>query len=116
MAVSGRLKRTVASTYCHRMSDPLAIEPFTIAIEEELLVDLRRRIEQTRWPVAAPESGWVYGVDVDYLRALLRSWVDNFDWRASERELNLLPHYRATIEACVCTSSTSMDADPLLYR
>jgi pimeloyl-ACP methyl ester carboxylesterase len=38
------------------------------------------------------------GVDPYYLRTLLSSWADDFDWRATERELNRLPHFRADID------------------
>ena len=77
------------------MDDPIAIEPFTIAADEAALSDLRDRIERTRWSDHVAGSGWAYGTDPDYLRSLLATWADEFDWRSRERELNRLGHYRA---------------------
>jgi hypothetical protein len=80
------------------MEDPIAIEPFTIAVDETVLSDLRDRIERTRWPDHVAGSAWMYGTDPEYLRSLLATWGDEFDWREQERELNRLAHYRASID------------------
>ena len=75
----------------------LHIEPFTIAINEAVLDDLRRRIQQTRWPDQLPGNGWEQGTELDYLRELLAYWADRFDWRAQQDALNRLNHYRAEL-------------------
>ena len=67
---------------------PERIEPFSIAVEEEVLTDLRTRIRNTRWPPPAIGTPWEQGTDLGYLRRLLEYWADGFDWRARERELN----------------------------
>ena len=80
------------------MKDAIAIEPFTIAVDEAVLTDLRDRIRRTSWPDHPAGAGWEYGTDPGYLRSLLATWADEFDWRSRERELNRLPHYRAQID------------------
>ena len=80
------------------MQNQIAIEPFTIAIDEAILSDLRDRIKRTRWPGHIPAPGWDYGTDPEYLRSLLGTWANEFDWRKKERELNRLAHYRAYID------------------
>jgi Epoxide hydrolase N terminus len=80
------------------MTDPVAIGPFTISVEQAVLSKLRDRIRQTRWPHVVPGSGWEAGADSGYLRSLLDSWADGFDWRAQERELNRLGHFRADVD------------------
>lgn len=42
--------------------------------------------------------GWGHGADVGYLRDLLTTWADGFDWRAQERELNRFPHFQACMD------------------
>ena len=80
------------------MADPVAIEPFTIAVDEAALSDLRDRIRRTRWPDHVAGSDWTYGTDPEFLRSLLATWADEFDWRERARELNRLSHYRARID------------------
>ncbi len=79
------------------MPDPISIEPFTIAVDETVLADLRDRIRRTRWPDHVG-SGWDRGVDPDYLRSLLAAWAEEFDWRRQERTLNRFAHYRARVD------------------
>jgi pimeloyl-ACP methyl ester carboxylesterase len=74
------------------------IEPYTIAIDQEVLSDLRDRIRRTRWPDQVEGSGWAYGTDGRYLRELLTTWAEDFDWRARERELNRFAHHRAQVD------------------
>ena len=75
------------------------ITPFTIAVPDEVLADLRTRIRNTRWPPAAPGAAWEQGADLAYLKELLHDWSDRFDWRARERELNRFHHFRAEIDS-----------------
>jgi pimeloyl-ACP methyl ester carboxylesterase len=74
------------------------VEPFTIAVTDEVLSDLGARLRDTRWPEAAPGPAWEQGTDLAYLQDLVAYWVDGFDWRARERELNALHHFRATVD------------------
>lgn len=80
------------------MTDAVAIEPFTIAVDEAILEDLRGRIERTRWPDRMDGTGWDSGADLEYVRSLLAYWADRFDWREQERRLNRFAHYRADLD------------------
>ncbi len=77
---------------------PLQIAPFSIQIDEQQLADLRARIRNTRWPDRAPGAAWGQGTDLEYLRALLAYWGDEFDWRAQERQLNAFAQFRAELD------------------
>jgi pimeloyl-ACP methyl ester carboxylesterase len=78
-------------------SSPRA-EPFTIAVPDAVLADLRDRLARTRWPEQLPGTGWDYGADTAYLKELAEYWRKDFDWRAQEARLNTLHHYRAEID------------------
>jgi pimeloyl-ACP methyl ester carboxylesterase len=74
------------------------VEPFAIAVDDEVIADLRTRIRSARLPDAAPGEPWGQGTDLEYLRDVLAYWADGFDWRARERELNELTHFRAQVD------------------
>ena len=76
----------------------MAIEPFTIAVDDAVLSDLRERIARTRWPDEIDNADWRYGTNLAYLRDLLTSWTSTFDWRAREKALNQLSHFRAEVD------------------
>ena len=71
-------------------------EPFTIAVDDAQLVDLRRRLESARWPAEIPGAGQDYGTDQAVLRSLVERWADGYDWRGTEAELNDLGSMRTT--------------------
>jgi epoxide hydrolase len=78
------------------MSDDL--RPFTIAVPEGDLADLRDRLARTRWPEPEPVDDWSQGVPLGYLQDLCAYWRDQYDWRATEARLNRLDHIRTTID------------------
>ena len=97
---------------------PPAARPFLIAIPDEDLEDLRRRLEETRWPPAIPGTGWEYGTDVAWLRELCGYWRDGFDWRAQERVLNAWPQALVAVDGldihCVHVEGRGPDPIPLV--
>jgi pimeloyl-ACP methyl ester carboxylesterase len=76
----------------------LRLEPFTIRVADEVLVDLQARIRNTRWPDEAPGAPWEQGTDLRYLQGLLAHWADGFEWRGRERVLNQFAHFRAELD------------------
>lgn len=77
---------------------PVRPEPFTIHVEDELLDDLHRRIENTRWSPEIGNADWSYGANGSYLRSLSEYWLDGYDWRAEERAINRFSHYKVELE------------------
>jgi len=72
--------------------------PFTIAIPQAELDDLRARLTRTRWIDELGGQGWSHGLDVAYMRGLVDYWCSRFDWRAQERALNEFPNFRTDID------------------
>lgn len=73
-------------------------EPFVISVAEEVLVDLRQRLDRTRWPDEISGTGWQYGTNLSYLKQLVHYWREDFDWRKQERLLNCFEQYRLQLD------------------
>ncbi|WP_345816349.1 epoxide hydrolase family protein [Paraburkholderia sp. PREW-6R] len=76
----------------------MQIEPFQIAVPDDAIDDLRRRLRATRWAPVTPSPAWQQGVDAAWLRELATYWADQFDWRAAERRLNEQPQFQADVD------------------
>lgn len=74
-----------------------SIEPFEIAVPDAELEELRRRLNETRWLSEVPDSGWQYGIDLDFTQDLASYWADEFDWRAIESLLNGFPQFKTLL-------------------
>ncbi|MGB6087531.1 epoxide hydrolase family protein [Parvibaculum sp.] len=74
-------------------------DPFTIAVSDSEIDDLKRRLAATRLPnEPLGNEHWDYGTNLSYMEKLLAYWRDEFDWRAQEKSLNRFPQYRATLK------------------
>ena len=75
--------------------------PFTLAVPDAAIADLRQRLSRTRLPDQAPlpDPGelWAYGANVAYLSDLLDTWQNGFDWRAEEAALNAFPQFKVKL-------------------
>ena len=69
------------------------VQPFTIAVPQAELDDLRLRLARTRWPDSGA-GGWRDGTDLAYLRDVVAYWRDTYDWRRAESRLNEVPQVR----------------------
>ncbi|TCZ65415.1 epoxide hydrolase family protein [Roseicella aquatilis] len=76
---------------------PREPQPFTLAVPDAAIADLRARLALTRLPDQAPGDPWAYGTSVDYLSDLVAYWRDRFDWRRQEAALNAYPQYKVPL-------------------
>ena len=72
--------------------------PFRIDVPDDVLSDLRDRLSRVRWPDSIPDSGWRYGVGIEYLQSLTEYWRDEYDWRSSETMLNRFDQFTMLVD------------------
>lgn len=91
---------TMTSTALPRSTVPAsdAVRPFRVAVPEAALVDLRRRLQATRWPDRETVTDRSQGAPLGELQELVRYWGDGYDWRKAEATLNALPQFMTTID------------------
>jgi microsomal epoxide hydrolase len=70
-----------------------APRPYTVAVADDVLADLRARLARPRWPDDVPGAGWQYGTDLAYLQSLVAYWREGYDWRTHEAALNAFTHF-----------------------
>jgi pimeloyl-ACP methyl ester carboxylesterase len=80
------------------VGEEAAVRPFHVDVPEEELVELRRRIEATRWPSKELVPDRSQGVQLATIQALARYWATDYDWRKAEAKLNALPQFTTEID------------------
>lgn len=72
---------------------------FEVDIPQDVLDDLQRRLANTRWPTE-PRAGqpWQWGTPLSYAKKVVAYWVNDYDWRSAESELNRMDHFKVDIE------------------
>src|ERR671932_531337 len=74
------------------------VRPFRVDVPEEDLVDLRRRINATRWPDKETVADRSQGAQLASLQELVRYWGTGYDWRKAEAKLNAYPQFMTKID------------------
>jgi pimeloyl-ACP methyl ester carboxylesterase len=94
------------------------IRPFTIETPEQDLDDLRARIAATRWPEKQTVTDQSQGVKLETIQELASYWLNEYDWRKIEQELNALPQFITKIDGLdihfIHVRSKHEDALPLI--
>ncbi len=95
-----------------------AIVPFEIHIPDADIADLKARLANARLPAQIPGTGWEYGTNATYLKELVDYWLNDFDWRAQEAELNEFAQFKTNIDGLpihfIHVRAENPDAMPLL--
>ena len=85
-------------TQARPASDSNAIRPFHISVPDDELVDLRRRVNSTKWPEQEQVTDASQGVQLATIQRLARHWATDYDWRKVEARLNALPQFITEID------------------
>ncbi len=88
----------MAQTSATHAAGKTTIRPFRVDVPEAELVELRRRINSTRWPDRETVADESQGVPLATLQELARHWATGYDWRKCEAKLNALPQFITEID------------------
>ena len=69
------------------------IRPFTLAVPQDQIGDLHRRLDMTRWPERETVDDWSQGTPLAALQDLAAYWRNGYDWRVCEARLNGLGQF-----------------------
>src|SRR3984957_7925025 len=80
-------------------TDNSAIRPFEkVHVPEAELTELRRRINNTRWPERETVTDATQGVQLATIQELAHYWATDYDWRKCEAKINALPNFITEID------------------
>ncbi len=100
------------------MQGSTEVTPFTIAVPDAVLEDLRQRLNNTRWADEEVVDDWSQGIPLAYLKEVCEYWATDYDWRSREAALNRFDQFTTEIDGLdvhfVHQRSPHPDAIPLL--
>jgi pimeloyl-ACP methyl ester carboxylesterase len=89
-----------------------------VNVPEDELLELRRRINATRWPNRELVPDDSQGVQLATIQALAQYWGSDYDWRRCEAQLNAIPQFVTEIDGqdihFIHVRSKHEDALPLI--
>ena len=73
-------------------------DPFKVQIPQEVIEAIRLRVANYPWGYMPEDGGWGYGTNLNYLKELCKYWVEEYDWRRHEAEINKFSQFKANID------------------
>ena len=111
-------KATTKQQSNHRSKGETAIRPFQVDVPEAELIELRRRVNATRWPEKETVNDQSQGVQLATIQALADYWANKYDWRKCESRMNSFPNFITEIDGLdfhfIHVRSKHEDAMPVL--
>ena len=74
------------------------LKPFNLSVSEETLHYIKKRVSSYPWHEMPSDGGWDYGTNLDYLKNFCEYWVEEFDWKAQENQINKFSNFTTEIE------------------
>ena len=75
-----------------------SIEPFSVSIPDESIDAIKTRVAEFPWHEMPDDGGWDYGTNLDYMREFCDYWVQEYDWRKHETQINRFTQYKTPID------------------
>lgn len=73
---------------------------YTVHVPQQKLDEIHQRISRYCWSALseAQHDGWHSGINMAWLKQLCDYWLNDYDWRACEAQLNRYPQFIETID------------------
>jgi len=95
-----------------------SIKPFTLAVPDETLAQIRQRVANYPWHEMPDDGGWSYGANLDYMKEFCAYWVEEYDWRAHEAKFNGFNNFKTPIDGInvhfICEKGSGPAPMPLI--
>jgi pimeloyl-ACP methyl ester carboxylesterase len=95
-----------------------AIRPYRVQISSMDIKDLRKRVQETRFPDMETVSDHSQGAKLAELKGLVEYWGTSYDWKKAEAKLNAYPQFITNIDGVdihfIHVKSKERSAMPLL--
>ena len=74
------------------------IKPFKIEIPDKELQKIYTKVKNYPWHEMPKDGGWEYGTNLDYMKEISNYWVQGFNWRKHEEEINKFPNFKTKVD------------------
>ncbi len=72
-------------------------QPFSVAIADEAINAITKRVSEYPWHEMPNDGGWEYGTNLDYMKEFCDYWVTQYDWRKAEAKINQFSQFKAKV-------------------
>ena len=73
-------------------------KPFKLNVSDNILKEINLKVKNYPWHEMPDDGGWEYGTNLDYMKEISDYWVNKFDWKKHETEINKFSNYTTDVD------------------
>ena len=73
------------------------VKPFKVNISDKIIKDIQNKIIKYPWHEMPIDGGWEYGTNLNYMKEIADYWVNKFDWKKYEDQINKFSNFTTNI-------------------
>jgi microsomal epoxide hydrolase len=74
------------------------IKPFKVEISDKFLQNIYSKVKNYPWHEMPDDGGWAYGTNLNYMKEISKYWIEKFDWKKTEEQINKFKNFKSNIE------------------
>ena len=71
---------------------------FKLNVSDNILKEINLKVKNYPWHEMPDDGGWEYGTNLDYMKEISDYWVNKFDWKKHEAEINKFSNYTTDVD------------------
>jgi len=71
---------------------------FKLNVSDNILKEINLKVKNYPWHEMPDDGGWEYGTNLDYMKEISDYWVNKFDWKKHETEINKFSNYTTDVD------------------
>jgi len=73
-------------------------KPFKLNVSDDILKQINLKVKNYPWHEMPNDGGWEYGTNLVYMKEISDYWVNKFDWKKQEEEINKFSNYTTEVD------------------
>jgi len=74
------------------------VKPFKVKIPNSLIQEIKDKVKKYPWHEMPSDGGWEYGTNLNYMKEISNYWVNDFDWKKHQEEINKFSNFISKVE------------------
>ena len=74
------------------------INPFKVKIPDEIIQNIDSKVKNYSWHEMPDDGGWDYGTNLDYMKEFSKYWLENYNWRETEKKINQFKNFKCNVD------------------
>ena len=74
------------------------INSFKVKIPDEIIQNINSKVKNYSWHEMPDDGGWDYGTNLDYMKEFSKYWLENYNWRETEKKINRFKNFKCNID------------------